>query len=281
VLAAACSGRLTADWRDGEDLAGAADLPEGWAWREAGDYYSDAGYGTSVKCDRVETDGIPVLRIPNIASGMLNLEDLKYAHVPEREIAHQFLEEDDIIVCRTNGSLALIGRAAVIPQLPRQHAFASYLIRLRLDPQRLLPQYLHICLSAPLGREHIEERARTTAGQFNLNLGILREFTIPVPPLAEQHEIVRRVEALFKLSDAIERRVAAATARADQLTQAILARAFRGELVPTEAELARREGRPYEPASTLLERIRQQRAEQAPASRARRGRAARQLHLPT
>jgi hypothetical protein len=47
-----------------------------------------------------------------------------------------------------------------------------------------------------------------------------------------------------------------ATARAEKLTQSILSKAFRGELVPTEAELARREGREYEPASVLLERIR-------------------------
>jgi len=71
---------------------------------------------------------------------------------------------------------------------------------------------------------------------------------------------VRRVEALFRLADAIEKRVAAATTWADKLTQAILAKAFRGELVPTEAELARREGRDYEPASVLLERIRAERA---------------------
>src|SRR5436309_4220337 len=68
------------------------------------------------------------------------------------------------------------------------------------------------------------------------------------------------VEALFKLADAIERRVATAQLRADKLTQSILAKAFRGELVPTEAELARQEGREYEPASVLLERIRNQRS---------------------
>jgi type I restriction enzyme S subunit len=72
--------------------------------------------------------------------------------------------------------------------------------------------------------------------------------------------VVRRVEALFWLADAIEKRVAAATARTDKLTQAILAKAFRGKLVPTEAELARREGRYYEPASVLLERLRAERA---------------------
>jgi type I restriction enzyme S subunit len=65
-----------------------------------------------------------------------------------------------------------------------------------------------------------------------------------------------RREALFRLADAIESRVAAATARAEKLTQAILGTAFRGELVPTEAELARQEGRTYEPASALLDGIR-------------------------
>jgi type I restriction enzyme, S subunit len=68
--------------------------------------------------------------------------------------------------------------------------------------------------------------------------------------------------------------VEAATRRTEKLTQAILAKAFRGELVPTEAELARQEGREYQPASVLLERIRAARAS-APASTsngARRGR---------
>lgn len=93
-----------------------------------------------------------------------------------------------------------------------------------------------------------------------INVEHAREIPIAIPPIAEQHEIVRRVEALFRLADAIEKRVAAATARSDKLTPAILAKAFRGELVPTEAELARREGRDYEPAAVLLERIRVERA---------------------
>jgi type I restriction enzyme S subunit len=60
---------------------------------------------------------------------------------------------------------------------------------------------------------------------------------------------------MFKLADAVDKRVKAATASAEKLTQAILAKAFRGEVVPTEAELARREGRSYETASELLARI--------------------------
>jgi hypothetical protein len=76
---------------------------------------------------------------------------------------------------------------------------------------------------------------------------------------AEQDEIVRRVESLFKVADTIETKVGATTTRGDRIVQAILAKAFRGELVPTEAELAREEGREYEPASVLLERISRER----------------------
>ncbi len=104
-----------------------------------------------------------------------------------------------------------------------------------------------------------------------MNLGMIRSTMVPIPPLLEQHEVVRRVEVLFALADAIEQRVAAATARAERLTQAILAKAFRGELVPTEAELARAEGRDYEPASALLERIKRERAAQGPVLKTQSG----------
>jgi len=78
---------------------------------------------------------------------------------------------------------------------------------------------------------------------------------------------------MFRRADALERWVTAATARADKLTSAILAKAFRGELVPIEAELARREGRDYEPASVLLERIKAERngASEKTKGRQRRG----------
>jgi type I restriction enzyme S subunit len=84
----------------------------------------------------------------------------------------------------------------------------------------------------------------------------MKNTLVPLPPLAEQHEIVRRVEKLFAFADQIESRLKQAQARVDRLTQSLLAKAFRGELVPTEAELARQQGRPYESAKELLARIR-------------------------
>lgn len=93
---------------------------------------------------------------------------------------------------------------------------------------------------------------------------------VPLPPLSEQQQIVRRVEALFEFTRQVERRLESARAAAARLVQSILRRAFRGELVETEAELARREGRDYEPASELLARIRCEREAQPSAKKRRR-----------
>jgi type I restriction enzyme S subunit len=95
----------------------------------------------------------------------------------------------------------------------------------------------------------------TGSAQPKLTQAALNRIPIALPPCSEQEEIIRRARALFEMADVAEERTGVARARAEKLTQAILAKAFRGELVPTEAELARRECRDYEPASALLERI--------------------------
>ncbi len=275
VLAAACEGRLTEAWRGAHPLAGddspSDELPASWNLIDAGTAYVDARYGTSVRCELSVPGGVPVLRVPNIAKAHIDLTDLKFAE-SEAIPASLRLEEGDIIICRANGSLDLIGKAAVISNLPSSFSFASYLIRLRLDSGLLLPAYFHLFLSSPTGRDQLMRDARTSAGQYNLNLQILRSLIVPEPPIPEQQEIVRRVQALFSLAEAIERRVTAALARAEKLPQAILSRAFAGELVPTEAELARAEGRSYETAAELLERIRREREGAAQAGKSKRPR---------
>jgi type I restriction enzyme, S subunit len=128
-------------------------------------------------------------------------------------------------------------------------------------------------LAAPISRIQIELPARSTSGVHNINGEEVRKLIIPVPPLTEQAEIVRRVEQLFALADAIEKRVAAATVRTDKVAQAVLAKAFRGELVPTEAAIAKSEGRDYETANVLLARLRNERTvtEKMPRTRHTKG----------
>lgn len=260
VLAAACSGGLIEPTLASEE----------WPSTSVGDLLIDAKYGTSDRCGDRTRGSVPVLRVPNIASGRLDLTSLKFA-LPQRNWDALMLRDGDILICRTNGSLDLVGKAAIVANLPEAAAFASYLIRLRTNTQALLPRFLHLFLLSPSGRAQITAEARTTAGQFNLNLDILRRLQLILPPVDAQVEIIRRVDDLFSLADTIERCVGMATGRADSLAQAILAKAFRGELVPTEAELARAEGRDYEHAEALLGRIRSERAASAPVPTGRRG----------
>jgi len=128
-------------------------------------------------------------------------------------------------------------------------------MRVRFDHTYVLPAFVEIFFQSPEARDRVTEKSKSSAGQQGVSGADIKVQHVALPPLDEQREIVRRVEALFKLADAIEKRVAMATARAEKLTQSILAKAFRGELVPTEADLARRDGRIYEPASALLGRI--------------------------
>jgi type I restriction enzyme, S subunit len=92
----------------------------------------------------------------------------------------------------------------------------------------------------------LNERLRGTDQPY-VNPPEMLEILLPVPPLAEQQEIVRRVEALFALADQIEARYAKAKAHVEKLAQSILAKAFRGELVPQDPN--------DEPAIELLKRI--------------------------
>jgi type I restriction enzyme S subunit len=112
-------------------------------------------------------------------------------------------------------------------------------------------------------KQDLEAFAPATA-QKNINLGVLYEIKISCPTLAEQQEIVRRVEALFALADRIEARLAVVRRTADRLTPSVLAKAFRGELVPQDPN--------DEPASVLLERLQSQAAAQ-PARAPRKKRA--------
>jgi len=133
----------------------------------------------------------------------------------------------------------------------------------------------YVCgwINSPWGRAWARSVRTDCSGQSNINASKLRAMPVPVPPLAEQHEIVRRVEALFSRADAIVRRVAAVEELVEKLWRTVLDRALCGELVPTEVELAQGDGHGYEPAADLLDRIRAGRLA-APARATSRGRKA-------
>jgi type I restriction enzyme, S subunit len=162
----------------------------------------------------------------------------------------------------------VVGATIGIPVLvdtDRQFCFQRHIALLR--PGSLLTsEYLFLLLSTQSVFRDAWERT-TGSAQPTLPLGGLRSIPVSAPPVAEQGQIVRRVESLFALVEKIEAGVAAATIRSDKMVQAILAKAFRGELVPTEAALAEQEGRDFETAEQLLERVRAARQTATPSRR--------------
>jgi type I restriction enzyme, S subunit len=231
-----------------ENLPG---LPEGWCWVTVEQVVSRSEYGTSVKCD-YEAQGVPVLRIPNIAAGEIDLSDMKYSVQALNINKDNALQMGDILVCRTNGSVSLIGKAALIrSQLEPFHTFASYLLRFRLFENNILPKWFHLFLSSPQGRSFIERNAASSAGQHNISLTLMHSLVFPLPSLEEQGHIVSEVESRLSIISQLEVVVDANLKRAERLRQSILQEAFAGRLVsqdPTD-----------EPASVLLERIRNER----------------------
>jgi len=245
------------------DTTDLPELPEGWRWATVEQLTARSEYGTSVKCDYL-AKGAPVLRIPNIAAGELDLSDLKFATQTLHLDVNSALQPGDILMCRTNGSVSLIGKAALVRvTLEPYHTFASYLLRFRLVESDVLPKWLHLFVSSRQGRSFIESHAASSAGQHNISLSLMHSMALPLPPLAEQEQIVAEVERRLSVAEDAEARVAAGLKRAARLRQSILKRAFAGDLVPQDPT--------DEPASALLERIAVERGRAVTAGKAARG----------
>jgi type I restriction enzyme S subunit len=206
-------------------------LPESWTWASLEQIARSSSYGTSAKCSPTNS-GPPVLRIPNIASGRIDLTDLKFAGTGESLDAGDELAPGDLLIIRTNGSKNLIGRSAVVREkLGRPTSYASYLIRFRLFGLPTLFNWMGTIWDVSFLRAWIEQRAATSAGQHNISMSVLSTMPIPLPPLAEQTRIVAEVERRLSVVEEMEAVVFANLQRATRLRQSILQKAFTGELV--------------------------------------------------
>ncbi|CAI1219885.1 Type I restriction enzyme EcoKI specificity protein [Serratia liquefaciens] len=235
---------------------------------------TDIRYGTSKKCD-YDGGQTPVIRIPNIGDRRINLSDLKYADFTEKELEALALKAGDILVIRSNGSLDLVAKPALVDQKSEGFLYAGYLIRLRCNEEKVLPSFLLNVMSSRVVRDIVEITSRSTSGVNNINSKELASLKFVLPSIVEQTEIVRRVEELFTFADSIEQKANAALERVNNLTQSILAKAFRGELTAdwraANPELITGENS----AEALLERIkaeREARSNKKPAVRKTRAR---------
>lgn len=282
VLVAAVTGRLTADWRAADpscishtQLSGLqADnnisacndfVPIGWDLKKAGDICGFITKGTTPSKEKMSAlqGEVPYIKVYNLTfTGALDFSiDPTFVDSATHsiELKRSIVKPGDVLMNIVGPPL---GKVSIVPPTHPEWNINQAIARFRAGNE-ISSGYLALCLRTESVLNHAISRAKATAGQFNLTLEICRELPIPVPPLAEQTEIVRRVEQLFAFADQLEAKVASAKTRIDHLTQSILAKAFRGELVPQDPN--------DEPASVLLERIK---AQHAAAPKAKRGRKA-------
>lgn len=252
VLAAACSGRLTEDWREDNPIVNQYngpivddaiyELPDDWVWAELRNLADGFQYGTSLKS---ENEGeVPVLRMGNLQKGMIDWKDLKYTD-NDSEVKKYKLNYGDVLFNRTN-SPDLVGKTSIYKD-SRLAIFAGYLIRIKYIKRYINSDYLNYCLNTERAREWCKQVKTDGVSQSNINAQVLATFLIPLPSLEEQQEIVRRVDTLFTLADSLEAKCKDALGQVDKIEQSILAKAFRGGLVEPDPN--------DEPAEDLLRRI--------------------------
>ena len=180
-------------------------VPESWEVTTLENAAAAFDYGTSVKCKHGKA-GVPVLRIPNVVGGSIDLSDLKYGQPKRSELEQLRLRDGDLLFVRTNGVLENAGRCALYRGELEDCYFASYLIRVRVDSSKVLPAFVNEYARTEQGRGFLSGRAiRTADGKFNINSGTLKRVLLPLPSLDEQKEMVREldlVERKLKLHEA-------------------------------------------------------------------------------
>ncbi len=198
-------------------------VPKSWVWTTYRELALEFRYGTSKKCG-YETKGHPVLRIPNLSGGKITTEDLKFTKLNEREAEDLSLSVGDILMIRSNGSLNLVGRPALVEGHVKGFCYAGYLVRVRFVPDTVDSRYLIVALNSKLVRDQIEVPIRSAVGLKNVNSTELGNIRIPLPPLAEQHRIVGEVDELMALCDELETRLTNTATTRRQLLEATLHR---------------------------------------------------------
>ncbi|WP_428196410.1 restriction endonuclease subunit S [Aliivibrio kagoshimensis] len=260
VLASAVSGKLTEEWRGG--------TPPNWNAVKLKDFVQSIEAGKNLKCIETPPEGDEhgIIKISAVTWGTYDEEQSKTLPDHDLFIENRRIKVGDFLISRAN-TIELLGNPVIVHQVTKNLMLSDKVLRLVMEEHD--KPWVSIFLRSKEGRKQIE--SRSTGNQMSMrNIGqkTLLDIDLPRCNKDEQKEIVRLVDQYFTFADTIEAQVKNAQARVDNLTQSILAKAFRGELVaqdPTD-----------EPADKLLERIAQARIEaEALAKAAKKAEAAR------
>ncbi|MES2717399.1 MAG: restriction endonuclease subunit S [Pseudomonadota bacterium] len=287
VLAAATSGGLTSDWEGSEQtehtaesllselakrrpqsmsaeprsLDGLFPLPHSWRWTNLQFLLSPEEpfcYGV-VQPGHDDASGVFLVRAGDLKEGTVNLADLR--RIPASvDVEHRRsrLRGGEVLVTVVGAG---IGESSIAP--PEVAGFNIARAIAKLPVREVSARYVHLWLLSATAIRIMKSDAREVA-RPTLNLEQLKTLPVPIPPLSEQSEIVRRAESLLRLAGSIEARYSDARMHAQRLNSLLLGKAFRGELVPQDPR--------DEPAGALLSRIAAQRDQASSSTKARQPR---------
>jgi type I restriction enzyme, S subunit len=283
LLASACSGELTQEWREdhpdvqqgfepppsakparrgrrGANLSHGdallvddemSDLPATWTYARADHLVEPetvVTYGIVLPGPEID-GGVPYVRGQDVEDGRLRTDALRHTTAAiAAKHARSALRQGDVLLCIIRNL-----RVAIVPEGIDGANITQGMVRFRPDTSVVHREYLAAYLASPQAQEWMKRRY-FGMDMPRINVEDARAVPVALPPLQEQLQIVQLLQEAQRAVAQIERAVGAALQAIEALPQAILSKAFSGELVPTEAELARSEHREYESASMLLER---------------------------
>jgi type I restriction enzyme S subunit len=259
VLAAATSGELTREWRE-ENTKSLDD----WSVRTVGDVVTDIEAGLSVQCEErppAENER-GLVKISAVTWGTYDEDESKTLKPDQQVMERNRIRPGDFLISRAN-TIELVGSCVIVHEARRALYLSDKVLRLVMPEE--WKKWLLMCLRSDNGRRQIEGLSSgNQLSMRNLSQKNLLSIQIRLPPKDELDQIESVSNRFFSLADQLEAKLTAARRIVDRLTPALLAKAFRGELVPQDPN--------DEPASLLLERIRAARQEDAASGMPKRPR---------
>ncbi|UWR75808.1 restriction endonuclease subunit S [Phaeobacter inhibens] len=259
TLAAAFRGELTADWRAQTDATE-------WVETSIDSLLDGVTAGKNLRCVEKppKAHEIGVVKVSAVTWGRFDETQAKTLPDDFEPAEKTLIEDGDFLFSRAN-TIELVGACAIVEEAPGNLYLSDKVLRLEMD-DGLKPWVMHYLRSTE-GRDALEKASSGNQQSMrNISQKALKQIVVPLPPLEEQTEIVRRIEAAFARIDRMVAEAAKALALLERLEQQLLAKAFRGELVPQDPN--------DEPASALLARIREARANAPKPKRTRKKKAA-------
>ncbi|MEV8440110.1 restriction endonuclease subunit S [Actinosynnema sp. NPDC051121] len=173
------------------DETSETELPTGWTTGVLGDYVERPDYGFTDSASD-DSSGTKFLRITDIQDGQVDWPSVPYCNCPPDVLRSKRLRPGDVVVARIG---ATTGKSFYIDATPDDAVFASYLIRLRAKPEKILPRYLYFYMQTDEYWAHIDlhKGDRLKGG---VNIAVLESMPVAVPPIDKQAQIVQVLDLL-------------------------------------------------------------------------------------